>query len=175
MPFLDNEPGGHRWQRIPPTEKKGRVQTSSVTVSVLEISDRAKGSKASMDRPALLRGQDVETRTQRGHGPGGQHRNKTDSCVFMVHTPTGITAQATGKCQHQNRRVARELLEVRVAQAEAEAKDRQKAAALKAQRGSGMRGDKIRTYRERDDLVITADGRKVSLNQVRSGKLNLLW
>lgn len=62
-----------------------------------------------------------------------------------------------------------------MAQAEADARDRQKAATLKAQRGSGMRGDKIRTYRERDDLIITATGRKVSLAQVRAGKLNLLW
>lgn len=171
-PFLENEPGGHRWQRIPPTEKKGRVQTSSVTVSVVEIPESRE--KAALPS-STLRDQDIEVRTQRGSGPGGQHRNKTDSCVFVVHTPTGITAQATGKCQHQNRRVARELLEVRVAKAEAEARDRQKAAALKAQRGSGMRGDKIRTYRERDDLIITATGRKVSLAQVRAGKLNLLW
>lgn len=93
----------------------------------------------------------------------------------MVHTPTGITAQATGKCQHQNRRVARELLEVKVAQSKLEAEKQQQTAMLKAQRGSGMRGDKIRTYREKDDIVIGSDGRKVSLTQVRLGKLDLLW
>lgn len=172
---MTKEPGGHRWQRIPPTEKRGRVQTSSVTVSVIEISDDFKNSKIQSNSFAVLRDQDIEIRTQRGSGPGGQHRNKTDSCVYMVHTPTGITAQATGKCQHQNRRVARELLEVKVAQSKLEAEKQQQTAMLKAQRGSGMRGDKIRTYREKDDIVIGSDGQKVSLTQVRLGKLDLLW
>lgn len=169
LPLLENECGGHRWQRIPPTEKRGRVQTSSVTVAIWDTAESAQN-----DYPAILDA-DIDIRTQRGSGPGGQHRNKTDSCVFMRHIPTGITAQATGKCQHQNRRLARELLERQIMDAVAHDKRLEKSITLKEQKGSGMRGDKIRTYRERDNLVIASNGKKVSLTQVKSGKLHLLW
>lgn len=123
----------------------------------------------------LLADHDIEIRTQRGSGPGGQHRNKTDSCVFMVHRPTGISAQATGKCQHQNRRIARELLERRVAESRNIHMEKEKSSLLKAQRGSGMRGDKVRTYRERDNLVTGANGKKVSLSSVEAGMVDQLW
>jgi peptide chain release factor 1 len=114
--------------------------------------------------------------TTKDSGPGGQHRNKTESCVIMRHLPTGIEAKASSKSQHQNKRTAREMLETRVKRhydnLKYDAINKQRA----EDRGSGMRGDKVRTYRERDDIV--TDHRndvKQRLKDVRSGKLESLW
>lgn len=161
-----HEAGGHRWQRIPPTERSGRVHTSTVTVAVFEMRERHRFA---------LRDVDIEVRTTMDSGPGGQHRNKTESCVVMRHIPTGIEAKAASKSQHRNRQSAREMLEGRVAAfvaAKAAATER---ADRKAQVGSGMRGDKVRTYRVRDDIVTDhRSGRKARLRDVLAGRLEHL-
>lgn len=105
--ILKSESGGHRFQRIPPTERKGRVQTSTITVSVFELLPEAQ---------YVLREQDLQVITTKDSGPGGQHRNKTESCVVIRHLPTGIEAKASDRCQHANRRAARAMLEARVAE-----------------------------------------------------------
>lgn len=122
-----------------------------------------------------LRDADIETFTTRDTGPGGQHRNKTESCVVMRHLPTGIQAKSSLKSQHQNRQIAREVLEARVAEhyrlerASAEIADR------RSKVGSGMRGDKIRTYREQDDRVTDhRTGGTARLRDVRAGQLDAL-
>ena len=157
------EAGGHRWQRVPPTERSGRVHTSTVTVAAFEVLDEAK---------FVLRDTDIEVRTTKDSGPGGQHRNKTESCVVMKHRPTGLEAKASEKSQHQNRRTARMVLEARV-KAHYDEIDRNKLDAnRKAMVGSGMRGDKIRTYRERDDRVTDhRTGRQARLVDVAGGRL----
>ena len=166
-PILD-ESGGHRWQRVPPNERNGRVHTSTVTVAAFQV--------AQNDPEWVLREQDIRVFTTRDTGPGGQHRNTTDSCVVMRHLPTGIEAKAAARSQHQNRRLARQMLEARVAahyQALLEANKEQD---RKAKVGSGERADKIRTYREKDDRVTDhRSGKKVSLGRVIRGELNLLW
>lgn len=118
---------------------------------------------------------DIEVFTTKDSGPGGQHRNKTESCVVMRHKPTGIEAKASAKSQHQNRRTARAMLEARVrAVVDAKAASSQ-AQNRKSQVGSGMRGDKIRTYREQDDQVTDhRSGRKTRLSRVREGMIELL-
>lgn len=164
---LLREAGGHRWQRVPPTERKGRVQTSTVTVAVFEAVPETRW---------VLLPTDIETFTTRDSGAGGQHRNTTDSCVVMRHRPTGIEAKAASKSQHDNRRVARTLLEARVrARLEAE-RSASKSADRKQQVGTGMRGDKVRTYREQDDQVVDhRTERRARLRDVRRGGLNKLW
>lgn len=163
-----NESGGHRWQRIPPTEKRGRVQTSTVTVAVLGVQDRPS--------PKLLR-TDVDEMVCRGSGKGGQNRNKRDTAVQLRHRPTGIIVRhEIERSQHANRKSAWEELTRRVtalamgsARADDELKRRQ-------QVGSGERGDKRRTYRTRDDCVTDhVTGKKASLSRVISGELELLW
>lgn len=122
-----------------------------------------------------LRDADIEIFTTKDSGPGGQHRNKTESCVVMRHKPTGIEAKAATKSQHRNRVIAREMLEGRVAALHEE----ETAAAQRTNRrdmvGTGMRGDKVRTYRTRDDQVSDhRSNRKARLQDVLRGRLDLL-
>lgn len=161
------ESGGHRWQRVPPTERNGRVHTSTVTVAAFEVKDEKKW---------VLREQDIKVFTTRDSGPGGQHRNTTDSCVVMRHLPTGIETKAAAKSQHQNRRVARETLEARVAAHYATQDTASKVQDRRDKVGSGERGDKVRTYRTRDDQVTDhRSGKKARLSRVVRGELELVF
>lgn len=132
------EAGRHCVQRVPPTEKKGRRQTSIVTVAVtVPVSDNI-ASKLNLN--------EVQITTKRGSGPGGQHRNKTESCVVARHVPTGLTATIDGRDQHANKRLALRVLAARVQELGSGIVQQQAADAKRQQVGSGGRGDKIRTY-----------------------------
>lgn len=122
----------------------------------------------------LTRG-DVDMRFTRDTGPGGQHRNKTDSCVVLTHRESGVSVKIDGRNQHQNRRVAFEVLGERLQQ-ESERTQRQARNDLRAQQvGSGERGDKIRTYREQDDRVTDhRSGKSARLGDLMKGRLELL-
>lgn len=139
-----DEAGGHRYQRVPPTEKRGRVHTSTVTVAILD----------SEPKPDFhLNDAEVEIRTARGSGPGGQHRNKTDSCVTATHTPSGLSVRVDMRSQHQSRAMALQILAAKLADGAAERHRSKRDERRRTQVGSGMRGDKVRTYREQDDKV----------------------
>jgi len=143
--FCD-EPGGHRWQRVPPNEKRGRVHTSTVTVAVLPEPTEAQ---------VRINSRDLEYTTCRGSGPGGQHRNKTESAVQLTHLPSKITVRVeNGRSQHQNRQTALELLRARLWAMEQERVVGARADDRKRQVGSGMRGDKRRTIRAQDGQVV---------------------
>jgi peptide chain release factor 1 len=142
--LFENEAGGHRWQRVPPTEKRGRVHTSTVTVAVLEEPS---------ENELKLETRDVEETTTRGSGPGGQHRNKTDTCVVVKHLPTGITARVDGRSQWQNRQDAWALLRARIWEGTRKRGEQERAQKRREQIGSGMRGDKRRTIRTQDGTV----------------------
>jgi peptide chain release factor 1 len=147
-----SEAGGHRWQRVPETEKRGRVQTSTITVAVLEEPILTECS---------IRPEDVDVETMRGSGAGGQHRNKTDSAVRARHRPTGIEVRCESeRSQHRNRELAMQVLAARVAELVRSAVQGDRAADRRRQVGSGMRGDKRRTIRAQDDHVTDhVDGR----------------
>jgi peptide chain release factor 1 len=139
------EAGGHRWQRVPPNDKRGRVQTSTITVAVLPEPERAQMRIA----PA-----DLEWTTCRGSGAGGQHRNKTESAVKLIHKPTGLFVRCESeRSQHQNRATALALLRARLWAGERTRRDEDRASARRGQVGSGMRGDKRRTVRCQDGVV----------------------
>ena len=145
--LFSNESGGHRWQRVPPTEKRGRVQTSTITVAVLDMINE-------WDHNHELNMQEVDITTTKGSGPGGQHRNKTESCVVVTHKPTGIVIRIDSKSQHQNKALALKILKSKLVEIKENQVQVQANQIRKEQVGSGMRGDKIRTYREKDDVVI---------------------
>ncbi|MEZ4450066.1 MAG: peptide chain release factor-like protein [Nannocystaceae bacterium] len=144
--WFRNEGGGHRWQRVPPTEKRGRVHSSTVTVAVLEPAQAI---------DLVIAPQEVEEMFTRGSGPGGQHRNKTSTAVILRHLPTGTQVRVDGgRSQTHNRETAMELLRARL-HAEREADYmRSREADRRSQCGSGMRGDKIRTVQVQGDVVV---------------------
>jgi len=143
---FQHEAGGHRWQRIPPTEKRGRVHTSTITVSCLPVASEAQ---------VRVSPGDIEWKACRGTGAGGQHRNTTDSAVQLKHKPTGIMVRCENeRSQHQNKRLAMELLRSKLLErAQSKQKDKRRAT-RKRQVGSGMRGDKRRTIRLQANQVV---------------------
>lgn len=163
--FIKNECGGHRWQRVPPTEKKGRVHTSTVTVACI---DTIEDTHVDLSNIEVIRTKDS--------GAGGQHRNKTESCVIIIDRNTGLSAKSATKSQHHNLKVAKDILTNRIkAQKSKKAKKKQNTD-RKAQVGTGMRGDKIRTYRESDDLVKShINDSKCSLSSILKGEIQRLW
>lgn len=140
------EAGKHCVQRVPPTEKKGRRQTSIVTVAVTVPATEALVSKLNMAEVTIM--------TKRGSGPGGQHRNKTESCVVARHNPTGLTATIDGREQHANKRLALKVLAARLQELEMSQKHTQICDAKRQQVGNGGRADKIRTYNFIDSRAV---------------------
>lgn len=135
---LKFESGVHRVQRVPQTETSGRIHTSAATVAVLpEVED----VDINLDE------KDLKIETMRAGGAGGQHVNKTESAVRIVHLPTGITVvQMDERSQHRNRATAMKILSARVYELERGKLDAARAAERRGQIGSGDRSERVRTY-----------------------------
>ena len=111
-----------------------------------------------------------------GTGKGGQHRNKKQTSCRVIHIPTGLVEARQGRKRESNLREAKEALIQRLANKEQSSIDSQAKALKKSQVGSGMRGDKIRTYRFQDDQVVDHQtGKTARVTKVMKGKFNLLW
>ncbi len=133
------ESGGHRVQRVPATETQGRIHTSAATVAVMPEPDEAE--------EITLNPADLRIDTFRASGAGGQHINKTDSAVRIVHLPTGIVAECQdGRSQHSNKAQAMRVLQARINDKERSERAAKEAATRKGLIGSGDRSDRIRTY-----------------------------
>ena len=133
------ESGGHRVQRVPVTETQGRIHTSAATVAVMPEPDEAQA--------ITLNPADLRIDTFRASGAGGQHINKTDSAVRVVHLPTGIVAECQdGRSQHSNKAKALQVLQARIQEKERSERAAKEAALRKGLIGSGDRSDRIRTY-----------------------------
>lgn len=96
---------------------------------------------------------EVTIQTTKGSGPGGQHRNKVESCVVATHRETGVRVRVDMRSQHQSRSIALEILAARLAERSEAAHTAARSETRRQQCGTGMRGDKIRTYRTQDDRV----------------------
>jgi peptide chain release factor 1 len=167
MRLFGPESGGHRWQRTPPTEKRGRTQTSSVTVAVLPET-----SFGSLE----VSPSDVREDCYIGSGPGGQHRNKTASAIRLTHLPTGLVVTCENeRSQGQNRRQAWSVLQARLSSALAEQRQSRENGARREQIGTGYRGDKIRTVQMQNDRVTNhLNGRKCSAKRYLKGDLEAI-
>jgi peptide chain release factor 1 len=133
------ESGGHRVQRVPTTETQGRIHTSACTVAVMPEPDE--------HQAITLNPADLRIDTFRASGAGGQHINKTDSAVRVVHLPTGLVAECQdGRSQHSNKAKALQVLQARLQEKERSERAAKEAATRKGLIGSGDRSDRIRTY-----------------------------
>ena len=142
---LRYETGVHRVQRIPETEKNGRVHTSTVTVSVMPIR-----TKTNVTIPPS----DLEFETSRSGGAGGQNVNKVETAVRVIHKPTGIAIRCTiERSQLKNKERALEMLQAKLDQMAQEEDDKKHADEKKSQVGTGDRSEKIRTYNFPQDRI----------------------
>lgn len=116
---------------------------------------------------------DLEETFTRGSGPGGQHRNKSDTAVVLKHIPSGISVRCEqGKSQHHNRQTALAILRTKLKQAQEGETQEQRAQQRRKQVGSGMRGDKVRTIQTRNGVVVDhRTGKRMSYEKYLKGNL----
>jgi len=162
---LKYEAGTHRVQRIPETEKRGRIQTSTASIAVMPKID-SKEVNFSMD--------DVTITACRAGGNGGQNVNKVSTAIHLVHKPTGLMFDVrTERYQQQNREIALELLKNKLWQLEEEKRAAQVAGG-RSNISQSTRADKIRTYNYPRNQIKDhrIDKSFNNLNEVMSGYLD---
>ncbi|MBI4708711.1 MAG: PCRF domain-containing protein [Candidatus Portnoybacteria bacterium] len=165
---LKNEGGVHRVQRIPRTEKNGRVHTSTSSVAVLP---KIEASEIKIN-PA-----DLEIGTTRSSGPGGQNVNKVETAVRVVHKPTGIMILSqTQRSQSQNKEKAMEILRAKLYERQQEQQSSQIGQQRREQIKNAERSDKIRTYNFPQNRITDHRIGKSwhNLEEILDGKLDVI-
>ena len=135
---LKFESGVHRVQRVPETEARGRIHTSTATVAVLPEAE---------DVDVQIDPKDLQIDTFRSSGAGGQHINKTSSAIRITHLPTGMVVECQDeRSQYKNKDKAMKVLRARLLAQEVEKASSQVAEERRSQVGTGDRSERIRTY-----------------------------
>lgn len=164
---LSHEAGGHRIQRVPPTERRGRVHTSTVTVAVLDSSQAIENTIASSD---------LKIEWYSGSGAGGQHRNKHQNSCRLTHLPTGLVRKSETRHRESSYREALSALTKALAEQVSSQAHHKTNQNRQTQVGSGMRGDKRRTYRFQEDSVVDhITGKRSRCGAVLRGGFDTLW
>ena len=155
------EAGVHRWQRVPPTEKRGRVHTSTITVAV-----------AGDVRRDVVDDADISYRVTRSRGNGGQNVNKRETAVIATHVPTGTSIRCeNARTQEANRIEATRLLKERVEAHWAEQSVAHENQSRRKQIGSGSRSESAtRTVCVYGGECRMADGRRIPIGQYLKGR-----
>lgn len=163
---FNNESGVHRFQRVPKTEKRGRVHTSTITVAVLDVSESITGKKFYEDK---------DIRIDKFHcgGKGGQNVNKVETGIRVVHNPSGIVVVATTeRTQFANKANALAILNAKLKQLEEEKRVGKIANKRAKQVGTGNRNESRRTYNEqRGEINDTVLGVKKRYKDFFKGNL----
>lgn len=142
---LQYEGGVHRVQRIPETEKAGRIHTSTASIALLP-----KATKTQFQ----INPQDLEVEFTGSSGPGGQNVNKRQTAVRLTHTPTGLVVfSQSSRSQQKNKEAALSLLESKLLQQKQEGEEKEAAGQRKAQIGWAKRVEKMRTYNYPQDRI----------------------
>ena len=165
---LKFESGVHRVQRVPDTEKSGRVHTSTATVAILPVVE---------PKEVNIAPSDLEVTFSRAGGPGGQNVNKVETAVRILHKPTGIVvACREERNQHANREKAMEVLRAKLYEMQRTKEVGDITAARREQVGTADRSEKIRTYNFPDDRITDHRfGAKVhNIEDVLEGNLDAL-
>lgn len=143
--LLKQESGVHRVQRIPKTEKSGRVHTSTASVAILPFVE---------PQEIQINQGDLEVSFFRSSGPGGQNVNKVETAVRIVHKPSGIIVSSqAGRSQHANREQAMGVLRAKLYEQKQIEEQLKTGASRKEQIGTADRSEKIRTYNFPDDRI----------------------
>lgn len=164
---LHQEAGGLRMQRVPPTEKRGRVHTSTVTVAIM---DHAPATVKSLDM------KDIRVEWFSGTGKGGQHRNKHANSCRLIHIPTGIVTTSQTRSRVNSYENALTSLKQQLQEQTRSHTHQLHNCNRQNQIGSGERGDKIRTIRFQDDQVLDhRTNKSISAEKFMQGHMYLLW
>ena len=140
-----NESGVHRVQRVPKTERHGRIHTSTASVAILPVVEA---------KEVQIRDSDLEVTFSRAGGPGGQNVNKVETAVRITHKPTGIVVSSrVERAQHANRELAMEVLRAKLFEAQREQAVGSVGQIRREQIGSAERAEKIRTYNFPQDRI----------------------
>ena len=162
---LGYEGGTHCVKRVPATESQGRLHTSTATVAVLPEPE---------DVEIELDPADVKEDVTTARGPGGQNVNKVATAIKLTHEPTGLEVRMQDtKSQHQNRQLAWQVLKARLYEQQRDKAEAERAETRSKMIGTAARGERIRTYRYKDNLAVDHRlGKSFNLQNALAGQLD---